>query len=263
MSSSSFPLLAVCIFPFILAWNCNNLPWKDWNVQLIDDCEILKDEVTIQLDRWLNKELNCLESLAVSLDNYEIDIDRPGSGYQRVLTFRNPLPLNKRCKQTPVFMSTRVCFNGNCVIHKTNFWVTPSSRCTSRTHGVEFKEPCSDNLPRNPTSSSTSSIPATSKEPNSDVQTTTSIPAKTNLTDEEAQPSILPFISIGIGLLLAILVVAILFWRRMKANGMKVETTYNIDENHVYGTYSRGWEEEGEYGDGDVVEITDTNHYYQ
>ena len=49
----------------------------------------------------------------------------------------------------------------------------------------------------------------------------------------------------------------------MKANGMKVETTYNIDENHVYGTYSRGWEEEGEYGDGDVVEITDTNHYYQ
>ena len=34
------------------------------------------------------------------------------------------------------------------------------------------------------------------------------------------------------------------------------------DRNPVYGTYSRGWEEDGEYGDGDVVEITDNNPVY-
>ena len=49
----------------------------------------------------------------------------------------------------------------------------------------------------------------------------------------------------------------------MKWTGAKAETTFDTDENHVFGTYSRGWEAEGEYGDGDIVEITDTNDYYQ
>ena len=32
--------------------------------------------------------------------------------------------------------------------------------------------------------------------------------------------------------------------------------------NPVYGTYSRGWYEEGEYGDGDKVYVEDTNENY-
>ena len=37
---------------------------------------------------------------------------------------------------------------------------------------------------------------------------------------------------------------------------------FNTDKNHVYGTYSRGWEEGGEYGDGDRVYAVDENVYY-
>ena len=35
------------------------------------------------------------------------------------------------------------------------------------------------------------------------------------------------------------------------------------DLNPVYGTYSRGSMDEGEYGDGDVVEAKDYNPYYE
>ena len=34
------------------------------------------------------------------------------------------------------------------------------------------------------------------------------------------------------------------------------------DINDTYGTYSRGWDGEGEYGDGDKVYATDSNTYY-
>ena len=35
-----------------------------------------------------------------------------------------------------------------------------------------------------------------------------------------------------------------------------------VEENSDYGTYSRGYDGEGEYGDGDVQEVIDTNDYY-
>ena len=35
-----------------------------------------------------------------------------------------------------------------------------------------------------------------------------------------------------------------------------------MNENDMYGSYSRGWSDEGEYGDGDKVYVTDTNDYY-
>ena len=34
------------------------------------------------------------------------------------------------------------------------------------------------------------------------------------------------------------------------------------DINDTYGTYARGWDGEGEYGDGDKVYVTDSNTYY-
>ena len=34
------------------------------------------------------------------------------------------------------------------------------------------------------------------------------------------------------------------------------------DINDTYGTYSRGWDREGEYEDGDSVYVTDSNTYY-
>ena len=40
-------------------------------------------------------------------------------------------------------------------------------------------------------------------------------------------------------------------------------TVEKEDINNDYGTYSRGWYEEGEYGDGDKVYVTDTNECYE
>ena len=34
------------------------------------------------------------------------------------------------------------------------------------------------------------------------------------------------------------------------------------DVNDIYGTYARGWDGEGEYGDGDKVYVSDANTYY-
>ena len=62
-------------------------------------------------------------------------------------------------------------------------------------------------------------------------------------------------------LLLVVAVVALALWRRKKTQKSN-EDTFRTDENHVYGTYSRGWSEDGEYGDGDVVEVTDNNENY-
>ena len=39
-------------------------------------------------------------------------------------------------------------------------------------------------------------------------------------------------------------------------------SVHRTDENHIYGTYSRGWDGEGDYGEGDQVYVTDTNDYY-
>ena len=40
-------------------------------------------------------------------------------------------------------------------------------------------------------------------------------------------------------------------------------TVEKEDINNDYGTYSRGWYEEGDYGDGDKVYVTDTNECYE
>ena len=62
-------------------------------------------------------------------------------------------------------------------------------------------------------------------------------------------------------LLLVVAVVALALWRRKKTQKSN-EDTFRTDENHVYGTYSRGSVEDGQYGDGDVVEFTDNNETY-
>ena len=62
-------------------------------------------------------------------------------------------------------------------------------------------------------------------------------------------------------LLLVLAVVAFALCRRKKTQKSKQEH-FRTDENHVYGTYSRGSVEDGEYGDGDVVEFTDNNETY-
>ena len=69
------------------------------------------------------------------------------------------------------------------------------------------------------------------------------------------------FASVGAAVLVAIAgVVCIICWKKRRGNAST--TKESSDENHVYGTYSRGWDGEGSYGDEDTVYVTDTNDYY-
>ena len=42
----------------------------------------------------------------------------------------------------------------------------------------------------------------------------------------------------------------------------KRENSMKEDKNDTYGTYARGWDGEGDYGDGDKVYMSDANVYY-
>ena len=58
----------------------------------------------------------------------------------------------------------------------------------------------------------------------------------------------------GVLIILAI-ILAMVFWRRRSKRKDKKMMEQNKDLNPVYGTYSRGWDGEGDYGDGDVIKI--------
>ena len=62
-------------------------------------------------------------------------------------------------------------------------------------------------------------------------------------------------------LVVIVVVVALVCFLRRRVKSDE-HPAYNIDENDVYGTYGRGWDGEGDYGDGDVVEAVDNNQWY-
>ena len=64
------------------------------------------------------------------------------------------------------------------------------------------------------------------------------------------------------GTFLALLIViAVCIFCKRKAKWSKEEECHT-DENETYGTYARGWDGEGDYGDGDVVEVVENNEFY-
>ena len=56
------------------------------------------------------------------------------------------------------------------------------------------------------------------------------------------------------------IVVSIICWKKKMTRN--VPPRRSVDENPIYGTYSRDWDGEGEYGDGDKVYVTDASPYY-
>jgi flagellar basal body-associated protein FliL len=64
----------------------------------------------------------------------------------------------------------------------------------------------------------------------------------------------------GVALCMIFLVVVIFLVK--KAKRKEEETEQWQDNNPMYGLYHRGWDGEGDYGDGDQMEVEDTNAYY-
>ena len=61
-------------------------------------------------------------------------------------------------------------------------------------------------------------------------------------------------------LLLLIIIVGLKIWKEVTKK--RHTSVFHTDENDTYGTYSRGWDGEGDYGEGDKVYVTDANDYY-
>ena len=78
---------------------------------------------------------------------------------------------------------------------------------------------------------------------------------------EDFNPMSIPLVGfIAVLLLLLIIIVGLKIWKEVTKK--RHNSVLHTDENDTYGTYSRGWDGEGEYGDGDVVETIDRNDYY-
>jgi hypothetical protein len=74
------------------------------------------------------------------------------------------------------------------------------------------------------------------------------------------------WIALGIGSLVLVCInVACLTFcllrRNQRMEQKKMES--GKDENDIYGTYGRGFDGEGDYGDGDQQIVTDANDYYE
>ena len=83
-----------------------------------------------------------------------------------------------------------------------------------------------------------------------------------NSSKEKDNINIVIVTAAGSGILFILLSVAfsVCVYKR-KARDSRGEA-WSTDENHTYGTYARGWDGEGDYGDGDVTEAVDNNDLY-
>ena len=83
------------------------------------------------------------------------------------------------------------------------------------------------------------------------------------VSDEELVSPVVAATGSAIGCLIIIVVVVIMIFKKRNDKKRKewIETLHT-DENRTYGTYARGWDGEGEYGDGDRVYAEDKNVYY-
>ena len=102
----------------VVSDNCSSktFHWKDRDVELMDQCDIMKDEMTVHLDR-LTARFDCLTNVTVVLGNtenndtrteYELHLDTSG-GYKRV-TFTNPLSSDMKCKPIWISLKAQVSF---------------------------------------------------------------------------------------------------------------------------------------------------------
>ena len=148
-------------------------------------------------------------------------------------------------------VSTGVWYNGNLYPYKTNFELNPT-KC------ADFEEMCSDKEISYSSERMTyyTSTTASSAQTNSSTDGTDA-----NLNENESLILVAGICSGTVVFLMIFVLVVLAICKRQKSTRESAES-FKMDENHVYGIYSRGSMEDGEYGDGDVMEVTDTNYYY-
>ena len=77
---------------------------------------------------------------------------------------------------------------------------------------------------------------------------------------DENQMKLASAIAIGLAFAMILVTITIVCYRRRKKI-VRAEIV-KTENNDTYGTYTRGWDGEGDYGDGDQIEMTDHNPVY-
>ena len=75
------------------------------------------------------------------------------------------------------------------------------------------------------------------------------------MTEGENQMILTSSIAAGLAFAIILVTISIVCYKRR-------EEIVKTDYNDIYGTYAMGWDDEGDYGDGDQMEMTDHNQVY-
>ena len=213
-------------------------------MEFMDHCDLMKEEMKVHLDR-LTARVDCLANVTLVLGNdttKEFELDT--SGKFKTVTLINPLQPNMKCKPVGVSLKTQVSFEELI----TNFTMDPE-KCPEWKKATEpevnFEKWCSDKIRSDKVNVATEADLVTPHRPT------------------EPNMMIVPLVFISGVLITLILALAVIGIRKKATRKEREDKIFHTEENDMYGTYSRGWEEDGEYGDGDVVEIVDRNGYYR
>ena len=139
-------IILLRLLPLAESTYCDDFDWTGSRVKAIDDCEILRPEMTVHLERLTNKP-NCLQRIAIKIfknqsDFSEQNVGTPGS--TSFLQITNSVPAEERCKETVVHISTVVqlrIVNRPGRLYSTFFSLTPQNCITA--DDVNFQKDCS------------------------------------------------------------------------------------------------------------------------
>ena len=160
----SFVIL-LCLLPQAKSGECDERPfgpfnWKGNTIKAIDDCDILRPQMQVHLDR-LTSNPSCLSQVVLKVKIYstpskfsQVNLGTPGIVKSKQIS--NFVPQAARCKVARVHISTQVCSRG-CRPYTTTFSLNPQS-CTEA-KDVNFDKDCSGQLNVEPTSVIPTSAP--------------------------------------------------------------------------------------------------------
>ena len=233
-------------------WCKDNFHWKGVTAQAIADCDILKPKMTVELGLLTNKPKCLRQVLVTSWINGKTGnvLARLGDvGDRNFVDFPNHVSESERCEAFSMRISASVYPD----THITTFTLNPTLCVGSAEHSFARKCSGKRNSVQN-TNSSTTSMNQTN--PDREIEKRDS--------GDQSKPSIpvIAGVSVGIVFIFITIIVLSVFFKKRNERKSKADNDFNTDENHVYGTYSRGSMEEGEYGDGDRVYAVDANDYY-